>query len=362
MKKLIVLLTLNILFAQVPHKMSFQAYLSDANDMPIAPGSYEMTFRIYDALTEGNKMWEETQTVTVEGSLVSVMLGNTAPLVALSSTGYLEIQIKDDILSPRQELGASMFSLQAENSVWADTSTFTKSIPEYFGLKLDSLSGRTDSLFTLVGNDTSFVFTYDTVVIRDSLYIFTYDTVYLTYPELPPHPPTMVNVSMSGNDILLSWSSSASENVSSYSIYRDNSYVASVDSTITSYTQDNYSYNDSICYFVKAVSASGLQSNASQEACITTPESPNLLDVKIINVTGSIIKIYKNNTDSGNLILESKPDVGVYTFYDVLTSGEHIIFNNYCNCMNISQEITTDVVITTDATQPYYYTISAWSQ
>ena len=37
MKKLIVLLTLNILFAQVPHKMSFQAYLSDANDMPIAP-------------------------------------------------------------------------------------------------------------------------------------------------------------------------------------------------------------------------------------------------------------------------------------------------------------------------------------
>ena len=194
MKKLIVLLTLNILFAQVPHKMSFQAYLSDANDMPIAPGSYEMTFRIYDALTEGNKMWEETQTVTVEGSLVSVMLGNTVPLVALSNTGYLEIQIKDDILSPRQELGASMFSLQAENSVWADTSTFTKSIPEYFGLKLDSLSGRTDSLFTLVGNDTSFVFTYDTVVIRDSLYFFTYDTVYLTYPELPPYPPTMVMV------------------------------------------------------------------------------------------------------------------------------------------------------------------------
>ena len=171
MKKLIVLLTLNILFAQVPHKMSFQAYLSDANDMPIAPGSYEMTFRIYDALTEGNKMWEETQTVTVEGSLVSVMLGNTAPLVALSSTGYLEIQIKDDILSPRQELGASMFSLQAENSVWADTSTFTKSIPEYFGLKLDSLSGRTDSLFTLVGNDTSFVFTYDTTVVYDTTYI-----------------------------------------------------------------------------------------------------------------------------------------------------------------------------------------------
>ena len=49
MKKLIVLLSLNILFAQVPHKISFQAYLTDANNMPVAPGSYEITFRIYDA-------------------------------------------------------------------------------------------------------------------------------------------------------------------------------------------------------------------------------------------------------------------------------------------------------------------------
>jgi len=117
MKKLIVLLSLQVLFSQVPHKMSFQAYLTDANNMPVAPGSYEMTFRIYDALTEGNKLWEETQTVTVDGSLVSLMLGNTVPLVTLKSAGYLEIQLKDDILSPRQELGASMFSLQADKAL-----------------------------------------------------------------------------------------------------------------------------------------------------------------------------------------------------------------------------------------------------
>ena len=35
MKKLILLLTLNILFSQTPHKMSFQAYLTDNNNMPI---------------------------------------------------------------------------------------------------------------------------------------------------------------------------------------------------------------------------------------------------------------------------------------------------------------------------------------
>ena len=41
MKKLIVLLSLNILIAQVPNKISFQAYLTDAKNMPDAAGSYE---------------------------------------------------------------------------------------------------------------------------------------------------------------------------------------------------------------------------------------------------------------------------------------------------------------------------------
>jgi len=107
MKKLIILLSLNILFAQVPHKISFQAYLTDANNMPVAPGSYEMTFRIYDSSEDGNMLWEETQTLNVDGSLVSTMLGNTVPLVALNSAGFLEIQLKDEILTPRQELGGT---------------------------------------------------------------------------------------------------------------------------------------------------------------------------------------------------------------------------------------------------------------
>ena len=124
MKKLIVLLSLNILFAQVPHKISFQAYLTDANNMPVAPGSYEMTFRIYDSSEDGNMLWEETQTLNVDGSLVSTMLGNTVPLVALNSAAFLEIQLKDEILSPRQELGGTMFAIKAvkaHKAIIADT-------------------------------------------------------------------------------------------------------------------------------------------------------------------------------------------------------------------------------------------------
>ena len=65
-------------------------------------------------LTEGFSAYgNESQTVTVDRSLVSVMLGNTVPLIALSSAGYLEIHFKDQVLSPRQELGGTMFEIKA---------------------------------------------------------------------------------------------------------------------------------------------------------------------------------------------------------------------------------------------------------
>ena len=89
--------------------------------MPVAAGSYEITFRIFDASADGNKLWEETQSGYVDGSVVSTMLGNTVPLVALNSAAFLEIQLKDEVLSPRQELGGTMFAMKAVN---ADTAKF----------------------------------------------------------------------------------------------------------------------------------------------------------------------------------------------------------------------------------------------
>ena len=141
MKKLIVLLSLNILIAQVPNKISFQAYLTDANNMPVAAGSYEITFRSFDASADGNKLWEETQTVNVDGSVVSTMLGNTVPLVALNSAAFLEIQLKDEVLSPRQELGGTMFAIKAVN---ADTAKFVD-LSGHRGL-IRSVRGKNASL------------------------------------------------------------------------------------------------------------------------------------------------------------------------------------------------------------------------
>ena len=62
MKNLITTLMLisSFVFAQIPQTVSFQGYLSDSNGEPISDGNYEVTFRLFDSLTEGNNVWEET--------------------------------------------------------------------------------------------------------------------------------------------------------------------------------------------------------------------------------------------------------------------------------------------------------------
>ena len=42
MKKLIALLSLQLAFSQAPNKMSFQAYLTNNNGLPVAAGTYEI--------------------------------------------------------------------------------------------------------------------------------------------------------------------------------------------------------------------------------------------------------------------------------------------------------------------------------
>ena len=155
MKKLIAILMISTLFAQVPHKMSFQAYLTDSNNIPVAPGSYEITFRIYDAMTAGKKLWEETQTVTVDGSMVNAMLGATVPLVPLGKSGYLEIQLKDDILSPRQEIGASIFSLQAHSTLHAPGYARLDTLSFY--AKSGDIVANTDNQALSISGDTLYI-------------------------------------------------------------------------------------------------------------------------------------------------------------------------------------------------------------
>jgi hypothetical protein len=178
MKNLITILiiTTSFVIAQIPQTVSFQGYLSDSNGEPISDGNYEVTFRLFDSMTEGNNVWEENHSMEITGSLISANLGSFNPII-LPETGipFLEIQIGDEILTPRQEITSSFFAFKSSES---DTASFAKTIPLYFTLQLDSLSTITDSLFNLVLEepDTAYIITYDTTFVFDSTFVFSFDT------------------------------------------------------------------------------------------------------------------------------------------------------------------------------------------
>ncbi|HXJ74864.1 MAG TPA: hypothetical protein VNM37_18555, partial [Candidatus Dormibacteraeota bacterium] len=66
------------------HLLPFQGRLSDANGQPIADGARVVQFKIYDAPVGGRALWNgEVQKLSVNGGLVSTLLGTKADLSAV---------------------------------------------------------------------------------------------------------------------------------------------------------------------------------------------------------------------------------------------------------------------------------------
>lgn len=162
------------------------------------------------------------------------------------------------------------------------------------------------------------------------------------YQEIPPYPPTDINVYIENNSIYLTWTSSFSNNVHNYIIFKNNSYLTSLDSSITSFIDTNYTYYENICYYIKSVTISGTESVSSQTACITTPQNPNLFDLKIIvgcdgviEGCGTILQIFQNSTSNSDLIYESRKIYcnEIVIDYDVLPPGNNYIarMKTHCN-------------------------------
>jgi hypothetical protein len=111
-----------------PSVVSYQGYLSDSGG-PIT-GTVALRFSIYDALTGGSPIWQETQTgVTVSNGYFSVLLGSSTSLdasVFSSTTRYLQIEVDTTntgssytTLSPRQQFAAVPYAYQAEEVPWS---------------------------------------------------------------------------------------------------------------------------------------------------------------------------------------------------------------------------------------------------
>lgn len=107
--------------------LNYQAKVQSAAGESVADGTYTVRFRIYDALTGGNVLWEETHRTRIESGIASVRLGSLTPIgLDFNSDGYyLGVKIGNDSeLSPRKQLDGVPFALNARKldgrSVGAD--------------------------------------------------------------------------------------------------------------------------------------------------------------------------------------------------------------------------------------------------
>jgi hypothetical protein len=105
------------LFAQNP-TISIQGTLKDANGASVDDGTQSVTFRLYDALTAGNNLWEETAPVTVVGGIYSHNLGKVTPLTGgdFANTVYLGVKVGGIELSPRTEMTYAPYALSVNSA------------------------------------------------------------------------------------------------------------------------------------------------------------------------------------------------------------------------------------------------------
>ena len=86
MKSLFVMLLHYVLFAvagaQVPHLINYQGYLTEqGSGTPVADGSYQLSFAIYDTEDGASPIWTEAQTLQVQNGLYAVLLGSQTALL-----------------------------------------------------------------------------------------------------------------------------------------------------------------------------------------------------------------------------------------------------------------------------------------
>jgi hypothetical protein len=99
----------------VPTKVSYQGYLTSGGSPVNATVS--MNVKLYDALTNGNLIWSEVQSVGVVNGVYNVVLGNTTPLDESVFTGQLYLTVAvgtDSDMSPRTPLTSAPYAIVAK--------------------------------------------------------------------------------------------------------------------------------------------------------------------------------------------------------------------------------------------------------
>lgn len=103
--------------ADVPRVIPFQGVLASPSGTPKSDGAYSITFRLYDAPSEGNLLWTEPgKSVTVSGGhgVFSTMLGEPTSIASLTfdEPYWIEVQVSGDApMTPRLPLQTAPYAL-----------------------------------------------------------------------------------------------------------------------------------------------------------------------------------------------------------------------------------------------------------
>ena len=95
--------------------INYQGRLTGAGGSPVANGSYELQFAIYDDSLGGLPLWTETTTVTTSDGLFSHLMGslNSFPrnLFTDGSRRYLELTTDGEVINTRTLLAVVPYAL-----------------------------------------------------------------------------------------------------------------------------------------------------------------------------------------------------------------------------------------------------------
>lgn len=114
-------LSATFVYAAVPHLINYQGRITDSSGTPLN-GSYNLTFRIYDAETAGNLLWEETHSgALIQKGIFGVLLGSVTNLnLAFDKPYFLEIKVNNEVMSPRQRIASVGYAIRAETAEQAN--------------------------------------------------------------------------------------------------------------------------------------------------------------------------------------------------------------------------------------------------
>ena len=109
-------------YAAVPHLINYQGRLTDSGGTPL-DGAYTLTFKIYDAETAGNLLWQGTYSgVNIEEGIFGALLGDVSDPgynfsgLAFDKTYWLEIKVGDEVMSPRQKITSAGYAIRTETA------------------------------------------------------------------------------------------------------------------------------------------------------------------------------------------------------------------------------------------------------